>query len=41
MKKYSKCAIYALEEFTNKEGQRFYDATLVENTYNPKNTLHK
>lgn len=36
MKKYSKCAIYALEEFTNKEGQRFYDATLVENTYNPK-----
>ena len=36
MKKYSKCAVYALEEFTNKEGQRFYDATLVENTYNPK-----
>lgn len=36
MKKYSKCAIYALQQFENKEGQKFYDATLVENTYNPK-----
>lgn len=36
MKKYSKCAIYALTEYKNKEGQKFYDATLVENTYNPK-----
>ena len=36
MKKYSKCAIYALEQFKIKEGLTFYDATLVENTYNPK-----
>ena len=36
MKKYSKCAVYKLDEFENKEGQRFYDATLVENTYNPR-----
>ena len=36
MKKYSKCAIYTLEQFTTKEGLIFYDATLVENTYNPK-----
>lgn len=36
MKKYSKCAVYALEQFTNSEGGTFYDATLVENTYNPK-----
>lgn len=36
MKKYSKCAIYSLEQFTTKDGSTFYDATLVENTYNPK-----
>lgn len=36
MKKYSRCAIYTLEKFENKEGGTFYDATLVENTYNPK-----
>lgn len=36
MKKYSKCAIYTLEQFKTKEGLTFYDATLVENTYNPK-----
>lgn len=36
MKKYSRCAIYTLEQFTNNEGQSFYEATLVENTYNPK-----
>lgn len=36
MKKYSKCAIYTLEKFTNNEGGTFYDATLIENTYNPK-----
>lgn len=36
MKKYSKCAIYALEKFTTKDGLTFYDATLIENTYNPK-----
>lgn len=36
MKKYSKCAIYTLKQFENNEGQKFYDATLVENTYNPK-----
>lgn len=36
MKKYSKCAVYALEKINNNEGGFFYDATLVENTYNPK-----
>lgn len=36
MKKYSKCAIYKLEQHETKEGKKFYDATLVENTYNPK-----
>lgn len=36
MKRYSKCAVYALEQVTTKEGSTFYDATLVENTYNPK-----
>lgn len=36
MKKYSKCAIYSLEQFTTKDGSTFYDTTLVENTYNPK-----
>lgn len=36
MKKYSRCAVYTLEKFTNNEGQSFYEATLVENTYNPK-----
>ena len=36
MKKYSKCAIYALEKVEFGEGQSFYNATLVENTYNPK-----
>lgn len=36
MKKYSKCAIYKLEQFENSEGQKFYEATLIENTYNPK-----
>lgn len=36
MKRYSKCAIYSLEQFTTKDGSTFYDATLVENTYNPK-----
>lgn len=35
MKKYSKCAIYSLEEFEGTEG-KFYSAKLVENTYNPK-----
>lgn len=36
MKKYSKCAIYALEQFKTKDGLIFYDVTLIENTYNPK-----
>lgn len=36
MKKYSKCAIYTLEKYDNQQGGFFYDATLVENTYNPK-----
>lgn len=36
MKKYSKCAIYTLEKIEFGEGQSFYNATLVENTYNPK-----
>lgn len=36
MKKYSKCAVYKLDKITTKEGSTFYDATLVENTYNPK-----
>lgn len=36
MKKYSKCAIYKLDKITTKEGSTFYDATLLENTYNPK-----
>ncbi len=36
MKKYSKCAIYTLEKYDNQQGGTFYDATLVENTYNPK-----
>lgn len=36
MKKYSKCAIYSLEQFENSQGQKFYNAVLVENTYNPK-----
>lgn len=36
MKKYSKCAVYTLEEITTKDGSSFYNATLVENTYNPK-----
>ena len=36
MKKYSKCAIYTLEKVEFGEGQSFYNATLVENTYNPK-----
>lgn len=36
MKKYSKCAIYSLEQFENEENGKFYVAKLVENTYNPK-----
>ena len=36
MKKYSKCAIYTLQKYENQQGGTFYDATLVENTYNPK-----
>ena len=36
MKKYSKCAIYTLEKIEFGEGDSFYNATLVENTYNPK-----
>ena len=36
MKKYSKCAIYKLEKIETQDGQWFYNATLVENTYNPK-----
>lgn len=36
MKKYSKCAIYSLEEFESEENGKFYVAKLVENTYNPK-----
>lgn len=36
MKKYSKCAIYSLEQFESEENGKFYVAKLVENTYNPK-----
>lgn len=36
MKKYSKCAVYSLETVSTKDGSTFYNATLVENTYNPK-----
>lgn len=36
MKKYSRCAIYSLQEFENQDNGKFYVAKLVENTYNPK-----
>ena len=35
MEKNSKCAIYKLKECTNKQGQTFYEAVVVENIYNP------